>query len=636
LYRFGDTIYRFLGSHGGGASPADESLVTGLSDAAVPLYPDQYVVLNDRVIWTNGVDRARVFTYQGQVERLGFSRKPSAPQVFSPAKASFEQTFMYYPNAWGYSWPGRIGTPGDTLTGRSGSLLSGRWYYYVQYEDVFGNLSAFSARSEAVQLSANQADPFQSGNDDVTASANQEASEIDNLTRRFLVKTAGDAPDHAAAVHIYRTPDTFHIDSVPRFLTRVPGTGQVVYDDNRSDTELSGVWQETAEVPVFRVMCAHQGRLIIGNMPGDPGLVRRSEPGFAGTFLKDEFVYPDTSGAEITAVASHNGTLLAFTESCVYALYEFASPVPLTQGIGCTAPRSIQALRNGTLVWLGRDGFYGMTRDGSINRLSAPIDKVMRREVNRSVLRLAVASVDAETGEYRCALAPAGSIHNRMIMCFDGSFWRRLDMGVHVADMATTDDWRQYTVAIGTDVEREVDIDVPLGGTTGEVQLDFSRVFVMNRETNDYRPASRKVTYRSAWMRASEDGLTPTNVRTLYIGMLDSWNGTAVVRLYKNGSWQRISEMTDLRLVGPDNGSNVVVDSAGRAVIGRARAHEPRLFWRSLPVDIRSADSWAFEIEIEGEPLGNLGRMHLAAFAFDLSLASGGSPRGRVAKRSDQ
>ena len=328
LYRFGSKMYRFLGSHGGSASPPDEVILDGLSDPAVPLYPDQYVVMNDQVIWTNGVDRAQIITYDGKAGNLGYDKKPSPPQIFHPAKPSFEQSFLYFPNAWGYSWPGRIGTPGDVLAGREGALLAGRWYYHVQYEDVYGNLSAFSARSEAVQLSSNQADPFSRGftePDFAEGKVNQEGSEIDDLTRRFLLKTAGEATDDTIAVHIYRTPDTFHVDSTPRLLARIPGKSQVVFDDNHSDTELGDPWQETVDVPVFRVACAHQGRLVIGNFPGDPGLVRRSEPGFAGTFGRQEFVYPDTSGAEITALASHGGLLLAFTNSCVYSLSDFGN-----------------------------------------------------------------------------------------------------------------------------------------------------------------------------------------------------------------------------------------------------------------------------------------------------------------------
>ena len=108
-------------------------------------------------------------------------------------------------------------------------------------------------------------------------------------------------------------------------------------------------------------------------MTESPGLVRRSEIGFPGTFTEFDFVYPDSGGAEITGLASHSGVLLAFTENSVYSLEQFGQPRPLAQGIGCVAPSSIKALPNGTLIWLARDGFYGMMGLRNIIRISAPI-----------------------------------------------------------------------------------------------------------------------------------------------------------------------------------------------------------------------------------------------------------------------
>ena len=54
---------------------------------------------------------------------------------------------------------------------------------------------------------------------------------------------------------------------------------------------------------------------------------------------------------------------------------------------------------------------------------------------------------------------------------------------------------------------------------------------------------------------------------------------------------------------------------------------------------LQNVSSWAFEIEIVGDPNPNsdneLGRMHLAAFAFDTSVATQGAPTGRVPRRAD-
>ena len=685
IYRFGSKIYRFLG----GIIGRDEVIASGFTSQSNPQYPDQYVMINDNVIWTNGVDRAQIISYDGSSEDLGYSQRASTPNVSGPTHPGFDEAPQYYPNAMGYSWQGRIGTPGDVLTGRSGSLLSGRWYYYFQYEDLDGNLSEFSMESEPASISSNQADPFRSvpvgssskGRYALDEKQVPQGTEIDDLTRRFLVRASGDAPAQTAAVHIYRTPDTLHTGIVPRFVARVPGSRQFVYDDNAADSDLGPEWQETTSVPVFRVACAHQGRLVIGNVPGDPGIVRRSEAGFPGTFLKDDFIYPDSGGAEITALASHNNVLLTFTENALYAVGDdFSVPQPLSQGVGCIAPRSIQARRDGTLIWLAHDGFYGMRSLGEIVRISSPIDRVFKSELNLSRLRLAAATLDSETGDYRCALAPQGDRDNTLVFCFDGEFWRRQSLGVHIADMTTTTDWRKYTFAIGSDLRES---SIPVKSTAGfgsSTPVNLSRMFVLNRQTTDWFGPPRRILYRSAWIRAAEGGLVPTNVRMLYVGLLDAWNGNATVRLYKNGSWKPMSEMKDVLLVGPDDGSDIVKDVAGSAVVGESSTRDPRLSWRQIPVDIQNANSWAFEIELIGSPgpnartpvggaappkdrelgawtrlmgdetkatelydaayddpsLWELGRIHIAAFAFDSSIATKGSPLGRVPKRQDK
>lgn len=63
-----------------------------------------------------------------------------------------------------------------------------------------------------------------------------------------------------------------------------------------------------------------------------------------------------------------------------------------------------------------------------------------------------------------------------------------------------------------------------------------------------------------------------------------------------------MSEMKDVLLVGPDDGSDIVKDVAGSAVVGESSTRDPRLSWRQIPVDIQNANSWAFEIELIGSP----------------------------------
>ena len=695
LYRIGPRLFSFHG----GMDDADEVLIDNLTVTTDSKYVDQYVVINDKIIFFNGVDQPQVITYEGQVTPLGFDKKAATVAVSSPSQPDFEDVPNYYPNSMGYSWQGRIGTPGDELSGQTASLLKGAWYYYVQYEDIHGNLSEFSPPSDPATIHTNQADPYftpgvaqkekdsgevlpiiLAGISRITKNTMPTGVEIDDLTRRFLLKSSGELPEHAVATRIFRTQDTNHKDQTPKFLARIPGTRQFYFDDNNADSDLGMEWSETVSVPVFKVGCSHQGRLVIGNVPGAPGIVRQSQPGFAGTFEAKDFIYPDSQGAEITALASSNGSLIAFTETATYLISDdFMTSKPLATGIGCVSQKSIQSMRDGTLIWLASDGFYALNLSGGLTKISSPIQKIFDNDLNESQFYRAASVIDHHTGEYRCALAERGRNRNTLIMCFDGKYWRRQTLGLNVADLCSVRDHTHLTLAVGSDPR---ELGLPSVGSEFRGYLSLARVFVLNRQTTDYFGPPRRVRYRSAWLRSGDYGLVPTNVRSLYVGLLDSWVGTATVRLYRNGSWNPVAEMHDLLLHGPDDGSELIDDVASEAVVGEARTRHSRVFWRQVPVDIRNANCWAFEIELIGSPaprfveeadekteltrdqhegigwsnlfedpqdgltefdsrksdphMWELGRLKIAAFAFDVSIATKGSPLGRVPYRQDK
>lgn len=620
IVRAGDKLYRHAGWSRGW-----EIIDTNLSTEGRPLYPDQFTVINDKIIWTNGVDQARIIDFTGQAALLGFTQRPSAPSALGPQLVHNNQKGeeKVYPNHYGYSWPGDIGTLGNVLDGETGAVLGGTWYYYAQMEDSFGNRSGLSAPSNAVNIETIQASPYSP--DEVTDDVwTVSGVTLDDLTRQFIVEAGGTAPDHCTALVLYRSQDTQHGDPTPRFLVRIPNSRQTTYPDNTADSALGAPIVRTVETPVFKHMCTHQGRLVVANTVGEPGVVRRSEVGFPGTFPELEYVYPDSGGSEVTAVTSHGGMLIAFTETSTYSLQNFAMPVPLSQGIGCVAPRSIQALANGLLIWLGRDGFYGMMGT-QITQLSASIDRTVRYYLNRSRMRMASAVLDPESGEYRCTLAKAGRQKNNLVLTFDGRYWRRLVLKLDIADWCQIDDWRQYVLALGKELDSS---DVVSGARQGS---EYVEVFVMDRETQNYVPPTRTVVYRSGWMRGDDVGLTPINVRTMYLGMVDIWNGDFTIKFYKNGSWKEFVSMTDVKSIGVDGGSGIVDDIAGSAVIGSSKVHDPRLYWRQVPVGLENVNTWAFEIRATFPT-----KLHIASFAFDISTATSGSPRGRIPLRADE
>tara|TARA_R100000388_G_scaffold94964_1_gene84491 strand:+ start:1669 stop:3879 length:2211 start_codon:yes stop_codon:yes gene_type:complete len=630
LARFGGTLWRYMGGASTNIVGPWQSLANNLNNDDQARFPDQYVVMNDQVIWTNGVDQARVISYNNMVTPLGYSDTPAPPTVFCPSQPRKNEVPRHLPNTIGYSWHGDIGTAGDTLDGRTGALLTGEWYYYTQYEDVHGNLSPFSQASNPARLATIQADPY-----DPEETGNP-GTEISDLTRSFLVNVMGNAPEHTTAIRVFRTPDTKQVSAIPQFLQRFAGSEGFVYGDKRSDASLGTIWQETVPVPAFHVMCTHQGSLVIGNTSGDPGLVRKSQPGFPGTFNKLDFVYPDSGGAAVTGLVSHGGMLLAFTETSVYSLQDFSAPVPLSKGIGCVAPSTIQATPEGTLIWLGRDGFYALS-GGAITKISQPIQETMRYGINRGLMNLASASVDAVNGEYRCAIAPAGNDSNRLVLVFDGSHWRVLKLGYHIADICQTDDWRQYNLIAA---EAGQQIPSATAGFLSDLIPTTSNVYVLGRERSDYRELTQNIRvarYRSAWIRGDDTALTPLNIRSLYLGMVDAWDDVVGIRFYKNGSWTPVREMSTVLSVGVDNDSGVIRDIAGKAVIkafdepDHAKLHRPRLYWRQVPVDLQNVNTWAFEVSAFTHTYGNVGKkLHLAAFAFDMSVATTGNPRGRI------
>lgn len=691
IVRWGDALYWHNGwskTYSKLTTLDDVTTSVPLSDELRPVYPDQYVVLNDRIIFTNGVDRARIITYEGVSFPLGFANYPPTPQALSPipigsvSNNSFGSTagspaddfltilangdrnlarIQQEPNYRGYSWPGKIGSTGATTGGGAGSILAGSWTYRAQYEDFFGNRGPLSAPSNAATISEAYSGPpavrnqsnlgwfartvlrFDSFTGSLpTAATNPDEAEfinspdvdntsVDDLLKQFVVTLGGgEVPKNVAAVNLYRTEDTKNQGVQHKFLVRLTNASSTSYPDNIPDSGLGEEAQDTIAVPVFRTMCTHQGRLVIANTLSEPGIVRRSEPGFPGTYVRSEFVYPDAGGAEVTAVVSHNGVLLAFTENTVYSLQEFSNPLPLAEGIGCVAPRSISALPNGNLIWLGRDGFYALSPGASIQKVSEPIDRLVEHFLSKGRMRMAVSTYNYQSREYQCAVSEAGSNENNLILCLGEGGWRRKRLGLAIRDICTTRDWRKYSLVASKELpgitKTAEDGTQILPGSDAET----NDVYVLDRETNAYVPADRSVRYRSNWFRSESHAMTPSHLRTMYVGMLDAFDGDVTIRFYINGSWAEAVSMSDLKSVAPDDGQGIVSDVAGKAVVGTARTRDPRLFWRQVPIQLRDARLWAFEIETN-----NRQALHLAAVAFDASVATMGNPNSRVPRRAD-
>lgn len=621
ILRIAETLTMFHGD-----SHFDYTIESGLTNETSPRFPDRFVQFNNRVIWTNGIDRPRVITHDGMVTYLGFDGPPAPLQAQGPMSArsglGTASTDSMYPNSLGFAWTGRIGTIGDTLAGQTGSLLAGEWIYYVLAESVHGDLSPASLPSNPVRTASISAEPYDA-DEDATLNFKRHGYELDDLTRQFRLVGGGDHDDnHCVAWRIYRTPDARNAGNQPQFLVRLPGRRKLNYDDAHSDSELGGLMPDLVSVPVFRCMWVHQGCLYIANTPQDPGLVRKSEPGLPGTFSRLSYGYPDGGGMEVTGGASHGGRSVVFTETGVYDCSDIQNPQSLAEGIGCVAPGSIAAHPSGNLIWLGHDGFYSLSPTGQVSLISAGIEQTIFQKISRGSMRLATADINPESGEYICFLSPAGSIKNTLGLAYDGEVWKEYDFGLNVRAMSRTRDRRDYLYMLVRD-PRTLE----------------TNIYVFDHETPSKTvPDKATARYDSANLYFDEVGLYPAHVHDLYIGLVDCYDGTATIRFYRNGESTPHSDAQTFRLMGTDGyddasgagASEFYRDVASRAVVGTSVVHDKRLTWRRVPVNMRNATTWRFQIEVTYPA-----QIEIASFAFTTSLETSGLATQRLPHKDD-
>jgi hypothetical protein len=604
----------------------------GLTDEGRPGFPDQWAVVNDNIVWSNGIDPSLVIKHNGMVVPLGFDRGPGAPAADGPGQPS--GSVNDYRNSQGYSWPGRIGTVGDFVDNNDGALLAGRWTYATMWEDIHGNLSPQSQPSKELVLATQRANATVRARDNTVPQAREidESTSVDDLPRQFVVKTSGEAPQHAVKTWILRTADANRNAPDLRRVESFSGTAASVYADNIPDSRLGAPAPKNVPVPRFQVMVSHAGGLVIADGPR----VLRSEVGFPGSFPAGGVVVPAADGADVTALASHMGRLLAFSRRSVADITDpNVPPVTMAKGVGCEAPRSIQSLPDGTLIWLSRDGFYGWRQDKGIMLLSKAIHRLIRNEVARGAMRNAVSAVDPESGEYRCAVTPAGTNSNRLILSFDGEGWREIDYGVDITDMCVTDDARHYVLFSGRVTHPLVTpLQVEGALTTEETVSD---VFVMGREHPKWLNPERTYRYLSAWLKGDEVGLTKTDVGNLYLGMVDEGFTTLTVAIHQDGSRKPDADATTREAYATGTGLVDVLgdeisvtddfgeplDPPAQAILGTARAHTRRLFWRSVNAKLESVGTWAFD-------LSSTSPFHLAALALETSQATLGEGKRRA------
>lgn len=381
-----------------------------------------------------------------------------------------------------------------TLTTQAGispsQLLEGSYEAAVQWVDKYGNFSPISPRSEAVifeqqfnaplLLTGGAGDPVFDGMTDPAAAGMggagytikvQPASWLKKqiLWTNISVERQKEKLDATKTVGrlLLRTKDINSTGDTELYaisgnaiggalgFATIPDNISTMYPDNTPDSWLSTTALDVVAMPGFKLCRLALGKMWFANAEGDPGLVRWSMPGRWGTLLKDDFLYPDPAGGEITGLWAVAGGILIFTrESTFLATVDSQmtglSVQTLSSTVGCVAPSSIATLASGLTLWLGKDGFYGYI-DGKV----AYASEELRYElgyINQARMMQAVAAISPTYGEYRCWVPMHASKANNACWVYDGKQpnvgWRRRS-DIAASAVCTTRDHRSYMLAAG-------------------------------------------------------------------------------------------------------------------------------------------------------------------------------------------
>ena len=522
----------------------------------------------------------RAYFYDGvKVGYLGFSEQPTAPIGLGPQSSTDNGAVTTAPsphlpgtNDTGYvsdglqGWEfsahpmfgsGRLGTvevdlgqqsakataPGAAALG-GGSLLPGRYRCRVQHLDAWGNLSAASPPSNDVLFDAQPAISVPHRFSSVAKTVRWARADL--ARKRVGWASVSKGPPGTVARLLYRTKDLVNSGDagyyelpqdavgVPGALGTLPDNLTEVYPDNIPDAWLGAPIVEVEAVPRFNVAAYAFDRLWIANFEGDNAALMPSLVGRYGTFAAGSRRYPSAEGRPITGLKATAAGLLAMTSTSTH-LYRPTDDgqdfvmTTLSTTVGCEAPQSIQVLDDGSVVWLGKDGFYGLV-GGQVQFLWAAHRSLALEHVT-SRLAKAVSVYEPSAREYRCWVPVRGSHIPNRCYTFDGAAWRwREDThargacvasgDVYVAGIeASSGDENYWVLDKGTSLPLSTVIQTAWLSRQDPFRFSVVRVHVRLRETCSDPPTARSQTavlsleasrdYRDEVVATAETKLVP-------------------------------------------------------------------------------------------------------------------------------
>jgi len=448
---------------------------------------------------------------------------------------------------------GRVGTvepnPGDV--GVNGIVLNCRYQAAIQWIDRWGNLSPLGGRSNEVYITEQPSFIYSETTDSTEEDIVTEVSpgKIDLVLKQVAWSGIEAGPERTIGRILCRTKDLDHSGTSSLFMMRsyaaegganfatIPDNDTSFFPDNVPDSWLFIPVKEPIPIPEFKLSRAAFGRHFIANMTAEEGLVRWSMPGRWGTFLKDDYIFPDPTGAQVTGLWRCAQGLLVFTSGSTYLFTPNSSgdgfkSQTVSATVGCAAPNSLSTTETGLTIWLSYSGFYTYSSAG-INPISAPIERTLKT-LNRSRLRQACAAIDAETGEYRCWVARYSSKENDLCFVYDGVGWRERD-DIIVTGLCVTRDHRQYMLAAGRQFRNGDLYQPPLSSgpedgygvyNPSPVEPPDYNVWVIDHENQAYIPIRSPALVETAWLTGLA-GRERATALTVYFWLRETKKNTA-------------------------------------------------------------------------------------------------------------
>lgn len=619
LVHTGDQLWEFEGWRRAwksliGPTGSFSQITMSLEDSGRPQFPTQFVATPTGIIIIP--HNRRAYFYDGVVILpLGYDRAPGAPVAMGPENSGISRED---PPATGFPGMNDIRYAHDGLPNRAsgmnkvfkrgrigiavhptnyavqydgageaaimGWLEPGLWRGKVRWIDRWGNLSPLSDSSEDITVERQPATGW------TPALTTNFYVNADLVLKQFAWDGIVPGPEGTVGRILYRTKDLkqsgdpnyyelpLNATAAGNAFATMPDNVSRMYPDNIPDFWLVQSPDETVPVPQFRLAVLALGRLWIANIPGAEGLIRPSIPGLWGTFPTGQEFYPDPSGAAITGLHAVSRGFLAFTETSTYLIIpndngEGVRTMPLSTRVGCVAPSSIATIRNGLVIWLGRDGFYAYGGQ-SPEYIFEPLRAETRR-FTRSRLPQAVAIFDERTNEYRCWLSTEGSKVNNQCYCYDGEGWRKRS-DVSASGATVSNDHRKYVIVSGqvgaSDGVWVQDVEQSLFSTTKEYVVETGWISSQDSRSRQ----SLKRIY--IWMRESsrsEGATNPESVK-LQVQVKRDWRDTVVA----TGTAEKRRESGEQ----PEFWGSATLGSEGAKWRGR------RPYWTKVDVSVPSCE----------------------------------------------